>query len=204
MAVQDTDDRRAQGVADGWVQVGAFGGAHGVKGELKLRAFTEHPSTIKSFEALHAGPDGEILKLTIGKAIKGGFAARVDGIDNREEAQALNGTELFVPRSVLGDELDSEDEFFLADLLGLAVQDTEGTDIGAVRTVENFGSDDLLDIVLHEPIKGFGRAAMIPFTKALVPTVDTKKGLVVVDLLAWGALQVEAPEETGAKNKGKA
>jgi len=204
MVKQHDNDRRAQGVADGWVQVGAFGGAHGVKGELKLRAFTEHPSTIKSFEALHAGPDGEVLKLTIGKAIKGGFAARVEGINNREEAQSLNGTELFVPRGVLGEDLDSEDEFFLADLLGLAVQDTVGTDIGLIRTVENFGADDLLDIVLHEPIKGFGRAAMIPFTRQLVPTVDIKNGLVVVDLVAWGALQVEAPEETGAKKKGKA
>ena len=204
MVKQHSDDRRAQGVADGWVQVGAFGGAHGVKGELKLRSFTENPSTIKSFEALHAGPDGAVLTITIGKAIKGGFAARVDGINNREEAQAYNGTELFVPRDVLGDDLDSEDEFFLADLLGLAVHDMDGNDIGLVRTVENFGSDDLLDIILHEPQKGFGRAAMIPFTRQLVPTVDIKNGLVVVDLPAWGALQVEAPEETGPKAKGKA
>lgn len=195
MKQKHQDERQAQGLTDGWVQVGAIVGTHGVRGDVKVRSFTQDPLTIKSFSALYTGPNGAVCPLTIGKPIKAGFSGRLQDVHTCEAAALFNGTKLFVPRDALH-ETQEDDEYFLADLIGLGVKTIDGEDLGHIRTVENFGADDLLDIVFASPQKGFGRFAMIPFTKALVPAVDIAAGFVTVDINAWQAMQVEAPEET--------
>lgn len=193
------DHRRHQGVENGWVCVGAFAGSHGVRGDVKLRSFTSDPKGIKKFDEVHQGADGPLVRFKVGKAIKGGFAAHIDGIDNPEEAQLLNGTQLYVKRDAISDKLD-DDEFFLADLIGLEVVDLDANPVGHVRSVENYGSDDLIEIVMPKPVKGLGRFALVPFTHAWVPVVDIKSERIVVSFDEWVATQVEVPTDDSKDN----
>lgn len=182
-----------QGVDDGWVSVGAFASTHGVRGDVKLRSFTENPEAILEFEVLHRGKDGPVIQIHFSKVSKGMLVVSVEGINTREEAQALNGTELFVPRAVF-DEIEGDDEFYIADLVGLRVKSPSGKEVGSVRAIENFGADDLVDILLKEPAKGLGLALMVPFTERYVPKVNVAGGTMILDLDAWLADQVEGSE----------
>ena len=107
--------------------------------------------------------------------VKNGLSARMSGIVSKEEADALKGTDLFVPR----DRLPSlpDDEFYHADLVGLTVYDTGGALLGEVRSVQNHGASDLLEI--DGP--GLKTTALLPFTRAAVPTVDLAAGKIIAD-----------------------
>lgn len=203
---QVSEDRRSQGVEDGWVCVGMFSGAHGVRGDVRLRSFTDDPKAIKNFDAIHKGANGPIVSFKVSKVIKGGFAAQVEGITNREDAQLLNGTQLFVPREAIGETAD-EDEYFLADLIGLEVVDRDANPVGHIKSVENYGSGDLLEIVMPKAVKGIGRFALVPFLKEWVPVVDIAAGRIVVAFDEWISTQVEVPtdaskEEAAEGKKG--
>jgi 16S rRNA processing protein RimM len=106
---------------------------------------------------------------------KGGFTARLSGISTKEEADALRGVRLMVARSKLPSLPD--DEFYHADLIGLEVYDTGGVLLGRVKTVQNHGADDLLELQLS----GTSTTTFLPFTKAAVPTVDLATGRMVAD-----------------------
>lgn len=187
------DNKAAQGVVGDRVSVGAFTGSHGVRGDIKLRSFTADPDAIFAYGELYLGPVGRPVRIKRVGQTKGAFTVRMEGINNREEAQALNGQELFVPRSALGE--GDEDEFLFADLIGLKAVSPAASALGIVRGVENFGADDILEVILDQPVKGLGRMALIPFTKALVPVVDVAGGTVTVDLDAWlDAQQMATPE----------
>lgn len=179
-----SEERRQRGVEDGWICVGAFAGSHGVRGDTRLKSFTDVPEALFSYPSLHKGPDGPALKIKLLRSAKDGFIVRVDGVSNREDAQALKGKRLYVPREALSAEED-EDEFYLADLIGLEARDTAGTVLGLVRAVENFGAEDLLELVLKQPLKGLGRHAFIPFRKAYVPVVDIREGFVQIAFDDW-------------------
>ncbi|WCL54037.1 ribosome maturation factor RimM [Gimibacter soli] len=186
-------ERRNQGLEEGWVCVGAFGPAHGVHGDIKVRAFTENPTDLFAFKALHRGANGPLVKLKKKRDDKDdGFVVTVDGVKTREDAMALKGRKLFVPREAL-DDLADEDEFYLADLIGLTAEDEGGTEIGFVRAVENFGAEDLVEIVLKAPVEGIGRFAFVPFRKVFVPVVDIKGSRLVIAFADW----VEAMKEGG-------
>jgi 16S rRNA processing protein RimM len=113
--------------------------------------------------------------LAIIRAIKNGFAARLGGVETKEQADALRGVQLFARR----DQLPSlpDDEFYHADLIGLEVRDTGGTLLGQVRSVQNHGATDLLEI--HGP--DLRNTVLLPFTRAAVPTVDLASGRIVAD-----------------------
>lgn len=196
------NERVQQGVEDGWVCVGALGASHGVRGELRLRAFTDDEETVFQFSDLRKRPDGAAIKIKKVRKHKDDFIVRVDGIENREDAQALKSTKLYVPREVLDDVAD-EDEFYLADLIGLNAIDEAGNWLGFVRAVENFGSEDLIEVVLDEPVKGLGRFAFIPFRKVFVPTIDLKADRLVVNWAEWLKTQVIATAEEQEKSGKK-
>ena len=155
------------------VCVGAIAGAFGVQGEARIKSFCAEPGDIARYAPLTT-EDGRSFDLKITRAIKEGFAARLSGVDTREDAEALRGTRLYAPRDRLPALPD--DEFYHADLIGLTVVDTGGAELGRVRAVHDFGAGDVLEVL------GAWREHMIPFTRTAVPTVDLAAGRVVVDL----------------------
>ena len=147
------------------VCIGALRGAFGVRGEVRLASFTAEPVAIGNFGDLEAEDGSRRFSIESLRPIKGGFAARMAGVSSREEAAALKGTRLFVARSRLPEPEDGE--FYWADLVGSEACDGNGTRIGRVAGVHNFGAGDLLEI---EP-DGVGTNEFVPFTHREVPEV---------------------------------
>ena len=182
-------------VAEGeWVQVGAIGASHGVRGDMRLKSFTENPVAIFKFADLRLGADGAVVALVKKGKSKDGFIVHIDGIDTPEAVTALSGRQLYVRRDALAPAGD--DEYYLADLIGLEARDESGEKIGIVNTVENFGSEDLIELILDEPVKGLGCYAFIPFRKQLVTTVDIKGGFLTVAFADWQETQVGKQQES--------
>lgn len=156
------------------VCLGAVTGSYGVRGEARVKSFCAEPSAIGDYGPL-TDDDGRQYRLTVTRPVKGGYAVRLSGVADKEAADALRGQRLWVPRAALP-ETDA-DEFYHSDLIGLAVLDTGGATLGTVAAVHDHGAGDLLEI--RGP--GLKGSALIPFTRAAVPTVDIRAGRVVVD-----------------------
>lgn len=150
---------------DSLILLGTIGAPHGVRGEVRIKAFTGDPLAIAEYGPLSA-KDGRSFEIEDLRPAKEVVVARLKGVDTREAAEALNGTQLFVPRDRLPPPED-EDEFLQADLLGCSVLGPEGAVLGVVKTVENFGAGDLLEIETPD-----GRFVLMPFTKAYAPRID--------------------------------
>lgn len=163
-------------MASDLICVGAILGAFGVKGELRLKSFCANPSDIGRYQPLYDETSAQEFTLKITRAIKGGFAVRLKGVQFRDQAEALKGTSLYVKRDALPHLPD--DEFYHSDLIGLAVIDTGGVKLGHIKAVFDHGAGDLLEVA-GTPLK---TSILIPFTKAIVPTVDLKAKRVIVDL----------------------
>ena len=155
--------------------VGAIAGAFGVHGEVRLKSFTAVPEDIAGYSPLTDETGSRRFDITITRTIKNGFAARIAGIATKEQADALRGTQVFAPRSALPGLPD--DEFYHTDLIGIGVYDTGGTLLGRVKSVQNHGAADLLEV--HGP--GLRATVLLPFTKEAVPTVDLAKRRIVAD-----------------------
>jgi len=156
------------------VCLGQILGAHGLAGEVQLRTFTGNPDDIASYGPLldeSGARSFEILKL---RPAKKGPVVRIKGVDDREAAEALKGVELYVERERLP-EPDAQ-EWYYADLIGLAVEDAEGKRLGTVIAVQNFGAEDLLEI---KPGSG-GPTLLMPFRRSTVPEVDLDGGRLVI------------------------
>ncbi len=165
-----TDDTAAELVC-----VGTISGSYGVKGEVRLKSFTAQPEDIALYNPLTDESGAQQFIVGITRAVKNGFAGRVDGVQTKEQADALRGTKLYARR----DQLPSlpDDEFYHADLIGLEVLDTGGTVLGRVKQVMNHGAGDLLEI--HGA--GLEATVLLPFTREAVPTVDLAAGRIIVD-----------------------
>ncbi|MDE4174188.1 ribosome maturation factor RimM [Phaeobacter sp. PT47_59] len=155
--------------------VGAVAGAFGVRGEVRLKSFCSIPEDIETYGALSSEDGSRSFTVTLTAAIKNGFTARLSGVETKEQADALKGLRLFAPR----DRLPSlpDDEYYHADLIGLEVYDTGGTLLGRVKSVQNHGASDLLE--LHGA--GLKTTVLLPFTLAAVPTVDLEQGRIIAD-----------------------
>lgn len=154
--------------------VGAIAGAYGVRGEVRIKSFCAVPEEIEAYSPL-TDADGKTYDLALIGQIKNGFSARIVQVTTKEQADALKGTELFAGRDQLPTLPD--DEFYHADLIGLEVVDTGGAPLGRVKTVQNHGADDLLEITLP----GSSKTILLPFTRAIVPTVDLDAGRLIAD-----------------------
>ena len=157
------------------VCVGAIAGAFGVRGEVRLKSFCAEPSDIAAYGPLWTEDGNRSFPITLTRPVKSGYAARLGGVSNKEAADALKGTRLYAPRDALPTLPD--DEFYHTDLIGLTVLDTGGETIGKVAAVLNHGAGDLLEI----RGKGLGKGVLIPFTSAIVPTIDLKAGRAIID-----------------------
>ena len=159
----------------GMVCVGAIAGSYGVRGEVRLKSFCADPEAIADYGPLVTEDGAQSYTVRLTGQIKGGFTARLGGVASKEAADALRGTRLFAPR----DRLPSlpDDEYYHADLIGLAVVDTGGAVLGTVAAVHNHGATDLLEL----RVPGLSDTVLLPFTLAAVPTVDLAAGRIVAD-----------------------
>jgi 16S rRNA processing protein RimM len=157
------------------ILIGRVAGAFGVRGELRIAAFGSDPMAMVGYRDLKREDGSPALTLTAGRPDKGGLIARAAGVDSKEAADALKGLRLFVARADLPE--PEEDEFYLADLIGLEARSPAGEVLGKVKAVHDFGAGDLLEI---DPLGG-GATWLLPFTVAAVPEVQLATGYLVAD-----------------------
>ncbi|MDX2156408.1 MAG: ribosome maturation factor RimM [Hyphomicrobiaceae bacterium] len=156
------------------VLLGRITGAHGIRGDIVVHAFTAQPGDIAAYGPLEDSLATRRLTLKVLRVTEKGVIARVEGVADRTTAEALKGTELWVARDRLP-ETDAG-EFYHADLIGLVAEAPDGTLIGRITTVQNYGAGDLLEIRLE----GSRRTELVPFTDAFVPQVNVAGGKAVV------------------------
>lgn len=165
----------AGGHSSSRICVGIVTGPHGLNGLVRVRPFTAEPEDIAAYGPVESADGTRSLTLDVrNRTGKGHVLVRVDGVDDRTAAEALRGMELYVPRERLPDA--DADEFYHADLIGLPVEAPDGTPLGKVRALYDFGGGDVLEIEDAD-----GRVATIPFTLAAVPEVDISAGRLVAD-----------------------
>ena len=157
------------------VCVGAIAGSFGVRGEVRLRSFCAEPEAIATYGPLADEKGNKTWDIKLSRPVKGGYAAKLTGVTNKEAADALKGTRLYAPRAKLPKLPD--DEFYHADLIGLTVFDSGGIELGRVKTVLNHGAGDLLEIAA----KDRNQPILLPFTLTHVPTVDLASGRIISD-----------------------
>lgn len=156
------------------IAVGRVAGAFGVRGEVRITAFTEEPLALARFRELKRQDGSPGLTILSARDAKGGIICRCAGVETKEQADALRGQRLFIPRDALP--APDDDEFYLADLMGLAVLTPEGETLGLIKSVQDFGAGDILEIT---PAGG-GPTWYLAFTRETVPTVDIAGGKVIV------------------------
>ncbi|MFI4976505.1 MAG: ribosome maturation factor RimM [Caulobacterales bacterium] len=159
--------------AGGLILVGRVAGAFGVRGEVRITAFTDDPLALLKYRDLKREDGSPAITLAEGRAVKGALVASARGIDDRDAAEALKGLALYVPREALP--APDEDEFYFTDLIGLRVLTPAGEALGRVRSVQNFGAGDLLEV---DP-EGGAATWWLPFTHEAVPEVRIAEGVVV-------------------------
>jgi 16S rRNA processing protein RimM len=156
--------------------LGAIVAAHGVKGAVKVTCFTETPEAITAYGPLTDESGKRQFKLEVIGPSKGGVLARVAGVNDRNAAEALKSTRLYVPRAALP--RTDEEEFYHADLIGLVARWDDGAALGRVLAVHNYGAGDVLEISRE------GAASlMVPFTRDAVPQVDLAASEITVTRL---------------------
>ena len=155
------------------VLLAAVIGAQGLKGAVKVKLFTETPEALTKYGPLSdaRGKRYEIIACRPGKP--GEAVISFAGITDRNQAEALKGAELFVPRAALPQ--TAEEEFYHADLIGLEAQDSEGRVLGKVAAIHNYGAGDVIEIIRSD-----GDNVLLAFTRETVPTIDIPGGRIVV------------------------
>lgn len=175
-------------VRDKLILVGRLGAAHGVRGEIRLLSFTQDRAAILSYAPLLDSTGTRAFAVRASRPLKdGAFIVRLEGIEDRTAAQALTNLDLYASREKLP--ATQEEEFYVADLVGLLAQDPEGRPIGQVRDVLDYGAGRILEVA---PDAG-GETLLFPFTRAVAPRVDISAGVIVIA----APVEVEAREEAG-------
>lgn len=155
---------------DNYILVAQIGGAFGVKGEVKITAYTADAQSLKDYSPLLDAHGKPALTILSARPDKNGLVAKVKELSTKEEADAARGRKLYIARERLPE--PDEDEFYLTDLIGLEGRDPEDKVLGKVKSVQNFGAGDMLEIT---PAEG-GPTWYLPFTKAAVPDIHTSEG----------------------------
>ncbi|UZE49661.1 ribosome maturation factor RimM [Rhodopseudomonas sp. P2A-2r] len=166
--------------------VARIGAPHGIRGAVKLWTFTEDPLTVMTYGQLKTKDGGRTFEVATAREGKGHLVATFKGVSSREDAERLNGIELYIPRDRLPE--TDDDEYYHADLIGLAAVDAADAPIGRVIAIHDFGAGTIIEIAPPE-----GNTLMLPFTNAVVPTVDLKAGKVIIELP--GEIDGDSPDE---------
>ena len=176
----------AEHESGGRIYLGVIAGAHGLRGLVKVKSFTANPADVAAYGPVSDESGRRQWGLSVVGPAPGKSGdvvlVRVEGVEDRDAAQALHGVRLFVERAALPQ--PEAEEFYHADLIGLAVEDAAGQRLGTVRGVENHGAGDVLAVERPD-----GREMLLPFTKAAVPLVDIAGGR----LVAAPPVEVEVP-----------
>jgi 16S rRNA processing protein RimM len=167
--------------------VARIGAAHGVRGAVKLWTFTEDPLAVKRYGPLATKDGARRFEVTSARETKGHLVATLKGVTTREEAERLNGIELYIEREKLP--AAGEGEYYHADLIGLAAVTTTDAPLGRIIAIHNFGAGDIIEIAPPQ-----GATMLLPFSNAVVPTVDLAGGRVVIELPG----EIEGDDPTGA------
>jgi 16S rRNA processing protein RimM len=168
--------------------IARIGAAHGVRGAVKLLPFTEDPLAVMDYGPLMTKDGARQFEVTNARPAKDHLVATLKGVATREDAERLNGIELYVDRDRLP--APEQDEYYHADLIGLAAVTAADEPLGRVIAIHNFGAGDIIEIAPPH-----GVTLLLPFTNAVVPTVDLAAGRVVIELPA--EIEGDAPEDTG-------
>lgn len=168
------------------VCLGVISGAHGIRGEVKIKAFGDDPLAIGAYGPLSDETGGTMIEITSLRPNKGGVVARIAGVGDRNQAEALKGLKLYVARSALPEA--AQDEYYHADLVGLSVELSDGKPMGQVIAVQDFGAGPMLEIRLSGAAQAEDAAEakpvntlLAPFTRKIVPEVDLAGGRLVLD-----------------------
>jgi 16S rRNA processing protein RimM len=164
--------------------VAQIGAPHGVRGEVRVWTFTAEPLAVTRYGLLETEDGKRTFEIAKARQVKDHLVARLHGVEDRDAAERLTNVKLFVPRDRLP--APEDDEFYHADLIGLAAVDKDGNQFATITAVHNFGAGDILEIQPPE-----GGSMLLPFNEAVVPKVDIKAGRLTVVL----------PEETEAPEK---
>ncbi len=155
--------------------IGVIAGAHGVRGDLRIKSFTTDPQDLAAYGPLTDITGARVFRVRLLGAAGGLLRAHIDGIGDRDAAEAVAGTELYIDRAALPP--TEEDEYYHSDLIGLRAETGDGTGLGTVRALYDFGAGDVVEIALAA-----GGTLVLPFTHAAVPSVDPAAGRIVVVL----------------------
>ena len=148
------------------VLVGEIGAAQGLKGEVRIRSYTQSPADIAAYGPLQDEAGARIIEIERVRVTPKAVIARIKGVSTREGAEALNRTKLYLPRAALPEH--GEDEWYVADLIGLEAVDATGAPFGTVVGVHNFGASDIIEVA---PSNG-DQNLLVAFTEVSVPEVD--------------------------------
>jgi len=179
------------------VLMGVIGAAQGLRGEVRVKSFTDDPIAIEEYGTLYA-KDGRAFEILDIRPAKEMVVVRFRGINDRTEAERLTGIELFVERDTLDDEELDEEEYFYADLEGLEALDAEGNSYGVISAIFDFGAGDILELT-----KKGSRSQLIPFTEAAVLEIDFEGGSILIDPIAAGLITEDDPDDDNP-DRGKA
>jgi 16S rRNA processing protein RimM len=157
--------------------MGRIGAAHGIKGEVRIQSFTEEPLALADYGPLSTNKPGLVIEIETARATTNVLVARLKGVTDRTAAEKLNGVELYVDRDKLPPP-DGDDDFYHADLVGLDVRLSDGSVLGKVTAIPNFGAGDLLEVRDERT----GDTYLYPFTKAVVPEVRIAEGYLVIEV----------------------
>ena len=157
--------------------MGRIGAAHGIKGEVRITSFTEEPLALKDYGPLETNKPGLVIEIENARATTNVLVARLKGVTDRTAAEKLNGVELFVDRDKLPPPAD-DDDFYHADLIGLEARLMDGSVLGTVTAIPNYGASDLIEVRDSRT----GDTFLYPFTKAVVPEVKLADGYIVIDV----------------------
>jgi 16S rRNA processing protein RimM len=173
----------------GKICIARIGAAHGVRGAVKLWSFTEDPLAVTRYGVLATKDGSRSFEIATAREAKDHLVATLKGVATREDAERLNGIELYIAREKLPDTAD--DEYYHADLIGLAAVDAADAPLGRVIAIHNFGAGDIIEIAPPH-----GATMLLPFTNAVVPSVDLANGRVVIELPA----EIEGDDQAAAGN----
>ena len=160
-------------MSDDLILVGRVAGAFGVKGELRITSFTADPVALADYGTLLREDGSPALTLVGGRVAKGAVVTRAREVETRDQAEALRGLKLYILRGTLPP-VEAEDEYYVADLVGLSVVTAGGEALGRVKSVHDFGAGDLLEV---EPLAG--PSWWLPFTREAVPEVHMAERRIV-------------------------
>jgi 16S rRNA processing protein RimM len=167
--------------------IARIGAAHGVRGAVKLWTFTEDPLAVTAYGPLATKDGARSFEVATAREAKGHLVATLKGVATREDAERLNGIELYIAREKLP--VTGENEYYHADLIGLAAVTSANEPLGRVVAIHNFGAGDIIEIA-----PAHGATMLLPFTNAVVPSVDLEGRRVVVELPG----EIEGDDPTAA------